>query len=437
MGFKNTDIDKIKLPENFDEKIKGVVDKAYKEKRKKQRSKKKIAVAAGLVFTISSGVMILNSEYVEATIQKITEIFKTRNYEVVGEGGNQSFKETYKFEHYGINVEIDIETNKEGLLEVTEKVDTSNIKEEDWRLDSGNSLEGGRTYFYSNYISERKQEKIYDKLWSGKDISKDIEYIKKNSKDSNQLLAHLEKAQEMYKWGISEEPFKSKKLSYTFEYSINGKYLSDEYIADIIEDSIIKTETYSEQKRILRMPEKVIGKKELELDIDLKYITLGDDYPVTLPDKKFVAPLKATENESAVKYIEINEAYIEGEKEYLAVEEMVVYPDGKIELLYNHGDYEVKMGYSHELLCRVEEFIIENEDGTRIDATGSSGRGAKEEGESLNANKNTWYIDFNGDFTGDTIKITPVIRYHKDGNIDKNYETSKVQELKPITIKVK
>ena len=49
MGLNNKDIDKIKLPDNLDERLKEIIDKGYKKKRTKN-NKRRITIAALLAF---------------------------------------------------------------------------------------------------------------------------------------------------------------------------------------------------------------------------------------------------------------------------------------------------------------------------------------------------------------------------------------------------
>ena len=428
MRLNNSDIDKIKLPDNFDERIKNTVDKTYKQKNKKSKRGKKVAIAAGLAVAVSSGFMIANPEYVEAAIQKIREVFKTRNYNVVLEDGTEAYKGSYKVNHKGIEIEIEVETKAPGLLKITEKIDTSKIKEEDWKITDENfKLEANKAFYTDEHITDKEQDALYNKLWSGEDISKDIEVLKGKCKDNNDckygFVDQIEKARELYEWGISDEPFITKNMNLYLDYSIKG-----EYPISSSSTTIQATETYTESETIFRIPESVIGPKELELDINIDNINFDIPYPISVPEKKLTIPLKAAKGESAVKYIPINHSYTYEGMRDAVVQELIVYPDGRIELFYNFGSHKDKD-------YKITKFRLQNEDGTIIRDTGESGRMSME--EVVNWADVPWHRVYEGKITGDTVKIIPVVTHNTNKNIVVDEDEEILKEIKPIIVKVK
>ena len=357
MSLNKNDIDKIKLPDNFDEKVDSIVNKAYKEKKKPKRTGKKVAIAAGLAFAISSGLIATNPEYVEATINKIMEVFKTRNYMVVLEDGTKTFDGSYKVNHMGVDIELDIDTSVTGVIKITEKLDSSNIKLEDL--------------------------------------------------------------------GITEDDSIAKRVSADISYTIDGESIS--YGSNMVKNS----ETSYEMETKIRIPENLIGKKDLNIEVEIENLIIVGDYALDTKSKTLNIPLKATKKESAVKYIPIDYSYKASGLRDTELSELIVHPDGYVELLYDFGSHKDKD-------YKITRFIIENEDGTRLTG-GASGNMEGEFGskDKIEGKWGLWKKEYNGKITGDTLKVIPVVTHNTNKNIEVDEDESILKEIQPITVKLK
>ena len=430
MGLNNSDIDKIKLPDNFDEIIKNTVDKTYKQKNKKGKKGKKVAIAAGLAFAVTSGFMIANPEYVEATIQKIREVFKTRNYNVVLEDGTESFEATYKMEHMGVEITFDIDTSIPGIIKIKKTVDSSNIKLEDWKLDTkhedANVSLDNITHWGSGNFDDEYQTNLYKKIYEGKDISTELKYIEENDDGQGLNVDAALMAKEWYEWGKSDKDFFDKMITADIRYELDKDVLweYDHRFGSGWEN--ISEDCYKNTVAI-RIPEELIGKKEIELEVEIYNLTLGDKYTVGAKKKYLNIPLKATKKESAVKYVPINHSYeAEGMRDSI-VQELIAYPDGKVELIYNYGSHKDKD-------YKITKFIIENEDGTRLE---DNGGGKISMGQVENWADVPVTRSYEGKITGDTVKLIPVVTHNTNQNIEVEEDDPILQEIKPITVKLK
>lgn len=426
MGLNKNDIDKIKLPDNFDERVKNTVNKAYKDKNKSKKLKKKMAVAAGLAVAVSTGFVVSNPEYVEATIQKIREVFKTRNYNVVLEDGTQAYKATHEINHYGVNIKLDIDVNTPGVIKIKETVDSSNIKLDDWKLKDNNFDVNKLGYVQSEVFSDEYQDEVYKKLYEGKDISNEIEYIKKNSKEEDYLLENVEMAKKMYDWGKSDEDFIGKAVNAELSYTINGESFSYSYVG---EDW---GENYNVGTTTIRIPENLIGKKELKLEVEVSGMNLYPNYAIKVPSTSLDVTLKATKKESAVKYIHLEDSYkVEGLRD-TDLYELIISPDGQIDLLYDFGSHKDKD-------YKITKFRIENEDGTKIRDTGESGMTEGDFGSrgKIDGIEGLTRRVYEGKITGDTVKLIPVVTYNTNQNVEVEDDEPILKEIEPIIVKIK
>ncbi|WP_297519704.1 hypothetical protein [uncultured Clostridium sp.] len=425
MGFNNNDIDKIKLPDNFDERIKNTVDKAYKEKNKKSKRGKKVAIAAGLAFAVSTGFVVSNPEYVEATIQKIREVFKTRNYNIVLEDGTESFEATYKMEHMGVEITFDIDTSIPGIIKIKERVDSSNIKLEDWKLDTkhedANVSLDNITLSGSGSFDDEYQTNLYKKIYENKNILEELEYVKENGDGQGLNVEGVLKVKEYYEWGMSDADFINKRIQADTSYNIKEAFYSDQSgESKEISESCYESETE------IRIEEEVLGKKELNLEIELSKLSLHN-YAVGAKKKVLNIPLKATRKKSAVKYIPINHSYkAEGMRDSI-VQELIAYPDGKVELIYNYGSHKDKD-------YKITKFRIENEDGTRLTDVGG---GKISMGQVENWADVPVTRSYEGKITGDTVKLIPVVTHNTNKNIVVDKDEPILKEIEPIIVKVK
>ena len=425
MGLNNNDIDKIKLPDNFDERIKNTVNKAYKEKNKKSKRGKKVAIAAGLAFAVSTGFVVSNPEYVEAAIQKIREVFKTRNYNIVLEDGTESFEATYKMEHMGVEITFDIDTSIPGIIKIKERVDSSNIKLEDWKLDTkhedANVSLDNITLWGSGSFDDEYQTNLYKKIYENKNILEELEYIKENGDGQGLNVEGVLKVKEYYEWGMSDADFINKRIQADTSYNIKEAFYSDQSgQSKEISESCYESETE------IRIEEEALGKKELNLEIELSKLSLHN-YAVGAKKKVLNIPLKATRKKSAVKYIPINHSYkVEGMRDSI-VQELIAYPDGKVELIYNYGSHKDKD-------YKITKFRIENEDGTRLTDVGG---GKISMGQVENWADVPVTRSYEGKITGDTVKLIPVVTHNTNKNIVVDKDEPILKEIEPIIVKVK
>ena len=425
MGLNNNDIDKIKLPDNFDERIKNTVNKAYKEKNKKSKRGKKVAIAAGLAFAVSTGFVVSNPEYVEAIIQKIREVFKTRNYNIVLEDGTESFEATYKMEHMGVEITFDIDTSIPGIIKIKERVDSSNIKLEDWKLDTkhedANVSLDNITLWGSGSFDDEYQTNLYKKIYENKNILEELEYIKENGDGQGLNVEGVLKVKEYYEWGMSDADFINKRIQADTSYNIKEAFYSDQSgQSKEISESCYESETE------IRIEEEALGKKELNLEIELSKLSLHN-YAVGAKKKVLNIPLKATRKKSAVKYIPINHSYkAEGMRDSI-VQELIAYPDGKVELIYNYGSHKDKD-------YKITKFRIENEDGTRLTDVGG---GKISMGQVENWADVPVTRSYEGKITGDTVKLIPVVTHNTNKNIVVDKDEPILKEIEPIIVKVK
>ncbi|MGL5066206.1 MAG: hypothetical protein ACRC6T_00055 [Sarcina sp.] len=426
MGLNNSDIDKIKLPDNFDEIIKNTVDKTYKQKNKKGKRGKKVAIAAGLAVAVSSGFMIANPEYVEAAIQKFREVFKTRSYNVVLENGNEVTKGTHEINHLGVNIKLDVDVTTPGVIEIKHRVDSSNIKLEDWKLTEDNIDLNKLSYVQSDVFSNEYQEEVYKKIYEGKDITKELEYIKKNSTEKDYFIQEVEWAKKSYDWGVSDEDFWAKNVNTRIGYTINGEDLSYSYRGEKFEES------YYEGTTIIPIPEELVGKKELTLEVKIDDMNLYGGYAIKIPEKTSNIKLRATKEESAIKYILLEDKYrVEGLRD-TDLYELIIYPSGMVDLLTDSGSHKGKD-------YKITKFIIENEDGTRIGETGSSGKTEDDFGSrgKIEGKEGLYRREYKGEVTGNTVKLIPVVTHNTNKNIVVDKDEPILEEIEPIIVKVK
>lgn len=433
MGLNKNDIDKIKLPDNFDERIKNTVNKAYKEKNKSKKLKKKMAVAAGLAVAVSTGFVVSNPESVEAAIQKIREVFKMRNYNVVAEDGTESFNATYKVNHMGVDITFDIDTSIPGIIKIKETVDSSNIKLEDWKLDTkhkdANVSIDNISLWGSGNFDEEYQTNLYKKIYERKDISEELKYIEENGDGQGLRVEDALRVKEYYDWGKSDEDFFSKMIGADIRYEFSEEVFW-EYDHRYGNGWENVSEDCYENTVAIRIPEELIGKKNLELEVELYNLTLEERYAVGAKKKYLTIPFKATKKESAVKYVPINHSYnVEGVTDTV-VHELVSYPDGRVELFYNFGSHK---GNDY----KITKFIIENEDGTRLGMNGSVGRISTDTSQDIAWSKVPWRRIYEGKITGDTVKLIPVVTHNTNQNVEVEGDEPILKEIEPIIVKIK
>ncbi|MGL4991701.1 MAG: hypothetical protein ACRC57_11170 [Sarcina sp.] len=415
MSFNEKDIDNIKIPENFDDRIKELVKTTYAKKKKRKKLNKNLGIACGLMLSFSGCFFMANPEYVEATVNKIREVFKNRNYNLVLEDGSESYNETYKVEHYGIDFEFDIDTSVPGIIKIKEDIDSDNIRLEDWKIKDDNINLDAISFINDDVWDNDKQQSFKERLYKGEDISSELESLE--NIEAENTKEYFENIIEYYNWGKSDEDFKSKNINANFNYKINGE------------------EFYNNGgDNDLRIPEHLLGEKELVLEIEIEGISLANGYyavKITNPEKIEIK-LKSTKGKSSIKYIPIEYAYdIEGLR-YTELYELIIYPDGRVDLAYDIGENK-NNDY------KITSFMIENEDGSKIAADGSVGKiegyfGSK---ESIEGIWGLWRRVYHGEVTGNQVKITPVVTYNTDKNIKVEEGEEILNKVQSIVVKVK
>lgn len=416
MEFNKNDIDKIKVPKEFDDNIKNLVKATYAKKKKRKKLNKNLAIACSLMLSFSSCFFIANPEYVEATVNKIREVFKNRNYNLVLEDGSESYSGTYKIEHYGIDFGFDIDTSIPGIINIKENIDSSNIRLEDWKIKENNVNLDAISFINDDVWDDDKQRSFKEKLYNGEDISSELESLEgiehENTRD------HYQNIVEYYNWGKSNEDFKSKNIYATFNYKINGEEFNNT----------------GDDGGGLRIPEHLLGEKELVLEIEIEEISIANGYyGVTIPSsEKIEVKLKSTKGKSSIKYIPLEYAYdIEGLR-YTQLHELIIYPDGRVDLAYDIGD-------NKDNDYKITSFTIENEDGSKIASDGSVGKiegyfGSKEPIEGI---WGLWRRVYHGEVTGNKVRITPVVTYNTDKNIKVEEGEEILDKVQSIVVKVR
>lgn len=351
MKFNDKDIDNIKIPENLDEKLKETINKAYKIKNDKKKfsfRKNKIAMVAGAALLISLGGFISSSEYVEATIMKIKESLKTRNYSITTDEG-ETYNKTFELKHSDVVFKFNVDTSETGIIRITVTEDVSNLK-----------------------VEEK----------SKKDIEYNIDF-KINQKDFS------------YSGTAKDEN--------TFEYEII-------------------------------IPEDIIGEKNLDLQISINdlYIS-GYSGEIENMEKNISINLKADSKQTAVKYIPINKTYKLDDVRESTLQELIIYPSGRVEALYTDADEE-------ELDFKIRSYRIENEDGSKISETGEVGREqADVNGDSKDIiwSQVPWRRKYKGKVTGSKLKITPDISLTNQGIKNKTIDDKeKIEQENSIVIEI-
>ena len=424
---------KIKLPENFDDRIKKTINDTCKKTLISKRRKKNGLIAASLGFVVSGGFLVANPQYVEAAINSIKEVFAKRNYSIVLDNGDLSEKGVYEVTYLGIKFKYEIDTSVSGIIRIEETVDRSSAKAEDWKIKEENYNIDTIGTGGSELFTREEERGIIEKIYSGKDVSKDLEAMQKRideeAKKNEQLgeeffMEGLKEVKECYDWGMSDEDFPyDEGVGYYSDITINGEQTYGN--SDHSQEGKVITEVI--------IPENLIGKKNLNLEIKLKDIILVENLAVSIKEEIPVnIKLKATTKESAIKYIPVDYTYkIDGMRE-TTVQEVIIYPDGKrVEVLYLHGDME-------DNIYNIRSFDVVNEGGTEIKETGENGHDAVEgvDSEKIDWSKLPWRKKYEGKVTGDTIKLIPRVMY-KDNNGEPEDLDEVIEKAQPITLKVK
>lgn len=213
---------------------------------------------------------------------------------------------------------------------------------------------------------------------------------------------------------------KENNFDYNLDFKINNESFGSYYGTRRDDDSF---------EYELIVPEDIIGEKNLDLQISI------NDYSGKFDnnEKKLSINLKADSNETAVKYIPVNKTYkIDGVRESM-LQELIVYPDGRVEALYTDADKQA-------LDFKIRSYKIENEDGGKISETGEVGRNATDangDAEKIIWSEVAWRRKYKGKVTGDKLKIAPDISLTnqgiKNGAID---DKEKIEEKNSIVLEI-
>lgn len=433
MSLNNNDINKIKLPKDFDDRLKGTIKTAYLKKSRKRNKNKKIAVAAAVAFTVTGGFLVTNPEYVEATVNKIKEVFAKRNYNLVLEDGSTNYMGSYEIEHSNYKFKFNIDTSVSGIIKINQEIDSSKVNLDDWKLKNNKyNVENIMMQGDLKKIDIDFQRKVYEKIYKNEDITKELKYIDENTnKDEKYILETIEIVKRIYEWGVSDNTVSDDKikeflsddfLDYNMEFYINGEQIYDDYVGGLNNPNNFQ----------LRIPEKYVGKKNLDFKIVVKNIRKTSFCGVCKSEEKSTdIKLVSTSGETSVKYIPINYTYKIDDFRETTVNEVVIYPDGRVDLLYNHGKI-------NDENYKINTFTIENSDGTEITSPGGGGKFGddyKGDGE-IKWSQVPYRKFYNGKVTGDYIKIIPDVHYIGSGESPDNME-EKMKEAQTITVKIK
>lgn len=227
---------------------------------------------------------------------------------------------------------------------------------------------------------------------------------------------------------VVTEDFKTVKennLNYDIDFEINNEGF-ESYSGHRRDDDAFEYE--------LVIPEDIIGEKNLDLQIIIKDAYTRDQFGVVdNNEQKLTINLKADSKETAVKYIPVNKTYkIDGVRESM-LQELIVYPDGRLEALYTDADKQA-------LDFKIRSYKIENEDGSKISETGEVGRNetdANGDVEKIIWSEVPWRRKYKGKVTGNKLKITPDISLTnqgiKNGAID---DKEKIEEENSIVVEI-
>ena len=379
MGLNNKDIDKIKLPDNLDERLKKIVDKAYKKKITKN-NKRRITIAALLAFMIIGGVFSVNSQYVGANVMRVKEVYQN-SYEVS--------KNSIGYKN-GI---IERELNLYGIK----------VKVKAW-------VEDG--YIYWDVIKDYSEFNIED--WKSKNKDKIDKWKKENNiKDDSGIVFN-------YNPEISTEIF----INSEFPISSSG-YLSEENndkriykfkSSALINENLLK---YDNLNIEIKLNDIEIGQKyRKEMKTGEGYSSSEEEFLKQEHKESIKFNLKAKSEKELIKAAELNHTFnIKGGGKVTLIEAKIY--SGHIELIY-FGD---EINFDNHIM-RV--FDIEFEDGTKIDEGHVIIR--DESYAPVGWDRKDWsmlpykYIT-KAKITGDTLKITPRVISNNEGE-EYNYSKS-------------
>ena len=379
MGLNNKDIDKIKLPDNLDERLKKIVDKAYKKKITKN-NKRRITIAALLAFMIIGGVFSVNSQYVGANVMRVKEVYQN-SYEVSKDSiGYKNGIIERELNLYGIKVKVKAWV-EDGYIYWDVIKDYSEFNIEDWKSKNKDKIDKWKK---ENNIKDENEIVYYNIPYIYTDVFINNKYPKENSC----YLLDENEEKKIYK-------FKSSAL-------IDGEFLKDNNLNIEIKFNDIQ-----------------MGQKyRKEMDTGEAYTYSGEEVIRQESKESIKFNLKAREEKQVIKSAELNHTFnLKGVGQTTLIEAKI-YP-GHIELFYLNSDIEFE---NH----RFQSFDIELEDGTKIDEISEIGRDdlyAPEGWDGKDWSVVPWKAYYKGKVTGDTLKITPRVISHNKGE-EYNYSKS-------------
>lgn len=382
MGLNNKDIDKIKVPDNLDERLKGIVDKAYNKKRTKN-NKRRITIAALLAFMIIGGVFSENSQYVGANVMRVKEIYQN-SYEVSKD--SKGYKDGIierDFNLYGIKVKVKAWVENEYIYWDVIK-DYSEFNIEDWKSKNKDKIDKWKKI---NNVKD-DSEIVY---YAIPEVSTEVLINGENPVSSSGYLSEENTDKKIYE-------FKSFTL-------ITEDFLRDDNLNIEIKFSDIQMGT----------------KYRREMDTGEAYTSSGEEIIRQENEESIKFNLKAKDEKQVVKSAELNHTFnLKGAGQTTLIEAKI-YP-GHIELFYFNSDIKFE---NH----RIQSFDIELEDGTKINEMGELGRDdlyAPEGWDGKDWSVVPWRAQYKGKVAGDTLKITPRVISH---NKDEEYNYSKSDSI--------
>ena len=376
MGLNNRDIDKIKVPDSLDEKLKDIVDKAYKKKRTKN-NKRRIAIAALLAFMIIGGVFSVNSEYVGANVMKVKETFQN-SYEV----------------------SKDSKGYKDGVIERDLNLYGIKVKVKAWVENE---------YIHWDVIRDYSEFNIED--WKSKNKDK----IDKWKKENN-----IKNDSEIVYYAI---PDVSTEMLINGEITSSSGYLSQESEdKQVFKSSALITESFLKDDNLnieIKLNDIKIGQKyRKEMENGEGYSPGENDFLIQENKENITFKLKSKDEKQVVKSAELNHTFnIKGGGKVTLIEAKI-YPK-HVELIY----FADEIDFDNNIM-RI--FDIELEDGSKIDEGHEIMR--DESYAPVGWDRKDWsmlpykYIT-KAKITGDTLKITPRVISHNEGE-EYNYSKS-------------
>ncbi|WP_066869143.1 hypothetical protein [Clostridium mediterraneense] len=379
MGLNNKDIDKIKLPDNLDERLKKIVDKAYKKKITKN-NKRRITIAALLAFMIIGGVFSVNSQYVGANVMRVKEVYQN-SYEVS--------KDSIGYKN-GI---IERELNLYGIK----------VKVKAW-------VEDG--YIYWDVIKDYSEFNIED--WKSKNKDKIDKWKKENNiKDDSKIVYYPIPNVSTHILINSEEPKSSS--GYLSEVSDDNKVYKFKSSA-LIDDKFLEEDNFNIE---IKLNDIIMGEKYRKKIEGTEGYEVSEGEPLQQESTESIKfNLKAKDEKQIIKSAELNYTFDLNGAGQTTLIEAKIHP-GYIELFYFNSDIKFE---NH----RFQFFDIELEDGTKIDEISEIGRDdlyAPEGWDGKDWSVVPWRAQYKGKVTGDTLKITPRVISHNKGE-EYNYSKS-------------